>query len=722
MNKTVSINLGGQIFYIDEDVFQILQNYLNSLKDLFKSDPDGTEILSDIEYRLAELFIEAQPDRNESINKETVESAIATMGTVEDFQTVDEGESVMAMVPVDSNTGSSYGSQSNAGSVHKKLLRDPDDRVLSGVCAGLGHYFGINALWVRIAFLVIFFASGIGLIPYIILWIIMPKAVSSSDKLAMKGKPVNLNTLRDNVKSEIESKSGSGVDFINQLLQYTGKAIIALGKIFLIFLGFILLMTGIGMIIALGLSFIYGSEAYSIGASLSGMGAVSFFLMRVAAFLAIAIPVILFSLLFLRLVLNRHFFTDRRYLVPMAIVWLFSILSLIFMGGSIKAGFSKEGQIVDSYEFTNEGDTLHINKMDVLALSEGNRKYINITSDSFIIKDDTIYSKNVDLNIVPADIPNYRIDVVKTAKGRTTEKAEKNAALSNYYWDHSGNELMLDATSHIPSQYKWRKPGIKTILNVPYGQIVHLDRSTRSLIDDVDNIQNIYDRDMAGRLWASTEAGLDCLNCDEARLGSSVPDGAGISAIDIEGALSVKVIQSDKEDVEFSDAVLDSYNYRYEGSKLIISPIESDINGSDISRSSAKIYVKNLNDIYIKGLAEVDLKDLEGEHIDIRIEGASSTEIDIDYTSARIEIEGAADIDMKGTLDELTLSAEGMMKIDADDLVVSDADISLMGAMRADFHVTETMDINIEGPAYVKYSGDPTVTQSIDGPARVVKR
>jgi len=126
MNKTVTINLGGQIFYVEESVFNTLQTYLESLKRYFNNDPDGNEIISDIEYRLAELFIEGQQDRNTAISEEQVLAAISTMGTVSDFQEASESDEHSSLVPA------TQAHTSQESDINKKLLRDPDDRVLSG--------------------------------------------------------------------------------------------------------------------------------------------------------------------------------------------------------------------------------------------------------------------------------------------------------------------------------------------------------------------------------------------------------------------------------------------------------------------------------------------------------------------------------------------------------------------------------------------------------------
>jgi len=716
MNKTVTINLGGQIFYVEESVFDALQEYLDGLKSFFSTDPDGNEIIADIEYRLAELFIEGQTDRNSAISTAQVEEAIATMGTVSDFQEASESEEHSTLLP------SAETSTSQNFTAEKRLMRDPEDRVFSGVSSGLGHYFGINALWIRLAFLVVFLFQGFGLIPYIILWIIMPKAVSTSDKLSMKGKPINLSTLRENVKTDQVNNSGSAADFVNQLLHYGGRFLITFSKIMLIFFGGILLLAGIGIIVATGFLAISGGDMPLLADSFIGMNGFWYAIMRIAAFLAIAVPVILFSVLFLRLLLNRNFLNDRRYLYVLGSVWLVSALVLSLAGLKLKQDFKHEGQNLESFQFVNSYDTLKV-KVDPQFTYRGKKSSINISSDDFKIINDTLYSDQIQIDIVPADISEYRLDIIKTAKGKTIESAESRSASTNYYWEHAGDELLIGKMFNLPSNTQWRKQKVRLVLNVPYNQIVHLDRSTYKMIDNVDNIQNIYDRDMAGRSWSSTEAGLSCLDCDKEEINPATSYGKGqeINAIDIEGALSIKVIQSNMSKLEYSNELAEYYNFDYKGDKLVIRSKDDSIDGDEIAGSWAKIYVRDLSDIYIKGLAEVDLEDLKGDHLDIKIEGAAQTDFELDYASVDIEIQGAANVDMSGSVEELDLRAEGMMRIDAEDLTVSMAEIDMEGAMRADFHVTDEMNISLEGPSYIKYKGDPKISKTLSGPSRLVR-
>ena len=183
MNKTVNINLAGTFFHIDENAYLKLQRYLEAIKRSFTDSQGRNEIIADIETRIAELFNERVQNEKQVVSIKEVEEVIAIMGQPEDY-IVDE--EIFEDEPVKQHTQSSS---------HRKLFRDTDNAYIGGVSAGLGHYFGIDALWIRLIWVALLFGAGSGVLVYIILWILMPVAESTADKLSMSGKPVNITNI-----------------------------------------------------------------------------------------------------------------------------------------------------------------------------------------------------------------------------------------------------------------------------------------------------------------------------------------------------------------------------------------------------------------------------------------------------------------------------------------------------------------------------------------------
>lgn len=192
MNKTFNINLGGYPFTIDLDAFAELEQYLNSLESYFSDSEGCDEIVEDIEYRIAELFKEKLKKRK-ILNLKDVNQVMDMMGRPEQFDEVNTGTYAGTQKAFDVKTG-------------KRLFRDPDDQILAGVCSGLSAYFGIqDPVWMRLAFVISVFGFGFGVIPYIILWIVLPEALTSGDKLSMRGEAANVSNIARTVETEMQN-------------------------------------------------------------------------------------------------------------------------------------------------------------------------------------------------------------------------------------------------------------------------------------------------------------------------------------------------------------------------------------------------------------------------------------------------------------------------------------------------------------------------------------
>lgn len=197
MNKVININLGGHALTIDDDAYQALDRYLGQLKRHFKGSAGYENIMQDIEGRMAEIMTEKMGGRH-IVGLSDVKEAIATMGQPE--QLADED-----------GTQDSYYSRSDSQtytSTDKRLFRDPDNKVIAGICSGLAAYFGVkDPLWVRLVFVFTVLFAGFGILPYIILWIVVPEAKTSAEKLSMNGEPVNINSIANKIQDEVSDLS-----------------------------------------------------------------------------------------------------------------------------------------------------------------------------------------------------------------------------------------------------------------------------------------------------------------------------------------------------------------------------------------------------------------------------------------------------------------------------------------------------------------------------------
>ena len=188
MNKTVTCNIAGLVFHIEEQAYENLLNYINAVKKRLSNSSDADEIIQDVEARIAELFSNSISSRQEVILDKNVNEVIAALGKPEDFIIDDEFEFEKKS---EEETFSGFSNSRK----DKTLMRDTDNGVIAGVCAGIAAYIGWDVVWVRILFLIALFLPGFGFIVYVVLWIAAPAAQTSADRLRIQGKPVNIDTI-----------------------------------------------------------------------------------------------------------------------------------------------------------------------------------------------------------------------------------------------------------------------------------------------------------------------------------------------------------------------------------------------------------------------------------------------------------------------------------------------------------------------------------------------
>jgi len=256
MKKTVTVNLNGRVFTMDEDAYRLLDNYLNNIRIYFRKEEGSSEIIADFEARIEELFSEKTRLGYQVITIEQVEEVIARVGKPDDF-TDKEGEDT---------TNDKEEKQSNfteQKEVKKKFYRNVDDKMFGGVCSGISAYFGWDVLPVRIIFIILLFATSLWIVPfYLIAWIVFPYAQTAEQKLQMRGKPITVENIGKTVAADVGSappkeSKGCLAGFIDLVVGFMKVVLIGLGcliafpLLIVLFIVFILLFAvlfgGIGV-------------------------------------------------------------------------------------------------------------------------------------------------------------------------------------------------------------------------------------------------------------------------------------------------------------------------------------------------------------------------------------------------------------------------------------------------------------------------------------------
>lgn len=256
MNKTISITLAGLIFNLEEEAYHKLNQYLGDVRNHLGNSTDKNEVMSDIEASIAEKFSEKISPAKQVISSQDIDELIKVMGTVNDF---DEE------MPKDEKQEKVEDKTAEKGI--KKLYRNPDDTIIAGVCSGLAAYFGIDPVIVRFLFALSIFFGGFGIILYIVLWIIVPEAKNTAQKLEMSGDPVTLAAIEQVIKKNVKKvkeqnnnrKVKSTVQRLIELPVVLARALVSalkgLWPVLAVLIGLFFLLAGIFSITALSVSF-----------------------------------------------------------------------------------------------------------------------------------------------------------------------------------------------------------------------------------------------------------------------------------------------------------------------------------------------------------------------------------------------------------------------------------------------------------------------------------
>ena len=518
MNKTVNINLGGMFFHIDEDAYQKLTRYFDAIKRSLSNSSGQDEIIRDIEMRIGELITERHTSDKQVINIKEVDEIIGIMGQPEDYRIEDDA-------PAGSDTfDTTYLPK------RKKLYRDADRALIGGVCTGLGHYFGVDTVWIRIIFAILFFGFGIGLIPYIILWIAMPAAVTTSEKLEMTGEPVTISNIQKKVREEMDYLSekyrNTDIDRLGKQAK-TGAERIAsnvgdvfssvfkvfakiLGAIIAVFAGLTLLAVVIGLFMLLASIFV--DVPGLIYAESANYTAFPMGLIVLLGLLAAGIPFFFLFLLGLNMLSNNSGRVSNPVKYTLLALWLISVAVLTIFGIKQASETTERSKVVQKQEIMLQpNDTLSIGFRynDYFAKDIYDRSDLQITQDEQ--GKDIIYSNDVHVSVRKSPDKTAYILVEKRARGKSRKEARDRAEKITYKFSVEGSKVMLDNYLVTGTENKLRDQEVEIFVYLPAGVLLKPDESFKEFDYSDDDFFNLH---FSGNyLYRVTEDKVMCLNC-----------------------------------------------------------------------------------------------------------------------------------------------------------------------------------------------------------------
>lgn len=517
MNKTVNINIGGLFFHIDEDAFQKLTRYFDAIRRSLSNSSGHEEIMKDIEMRVAELFADRQKTDKHVINLKDVDQVVDVMGQPEDYRIDDDGETNKE---TNLNTGP-----------RKKLYRDKDKGFIAGVCTGLGHYFGIDAVWMKIIFIILAIASfGWMLLIYAILWIVTPKASTTAEKLQMTGEPVTISNIEKKVREEFENVAGkiknADYDKMGNQIKATadsagnkigdafssifGAFAKVLGALIVVFSSVALLAVCVTSVFLIFSSSLPENTVFNHIQTPIGLET-PLWVQGILFLLAAGIPLFFILILGLKLLVNN--------LRSIGSVAKYSLLGLwiIAVGILISLGVKELGQIAyDGKEVKKE--VINISKTDTLYIKFRNNdfysKNYNDKTDIWLTQDENnkqvIYSNNVSIQIMRTDEALPYLQIERLAKGKSAVEARNRAEKIKYGYTIQGNQLILDNYLLSEVNTKFRNQHVELFLYLPNGTLFKADESME-YYDYSHNFEIDYDDE--NNTYKMDNGLINCLNC-----------------------------------------------------------------------------------------------------------------------------------------------------------------------------------------------------------------
>lgn len=538
MNKTVNINLAGIFFHIDEDAYSKLQRYLEAIKRSFTDSQGRSEIIADIEARISELFNERMQNDKQVIRIKEVDEVISIMGQPEDYLVDDE--------IFEDEPQTSYSKKATSS---RKFFRDTDNSYIGGVSSGLAHYFGIDAIWIRLAWILLIFGAGTGILLYILLWVLVPEAKTTAEKIMMTGDPVNISNIEKKIKDGFDSVTETVGDVAKNVsdsvsnaaknidvkkgansiksssrtfFDTLGDIIMFFFKVFAKFIGVLLIIVGAAALIGLivGLFSVGVADIIHIPGldfiEIANAGETPIWLVSLFAFFAVGIPFFFLFYLGLKILINNLKSIGNIAKFSLLGLWLISIIALVVVGVRQASEHAFEESYVEKTELPiTANDTLNI-KM----IGHDNFNADHYHHDRFKLAhnengDKVLFSSDVDIIVKSTTDSVTRIGIRKRADGRDYEKAIERAKNINYNFDLKNNTLTLDSYLTTNPENKFSDQEVDVVLYLPENTVVYFNNSTKYGLNYRTYDGNIISRDDTNHYMKILYEDAECLDCPE---------------------------------------------------------------------------------------------------------------------------------------------------------------------------------------------------------------
>ncbi|SDJ94833.1 Phage shock protein PspC (stress-responsive transcriptional regulator) [Catalinimonas alkaloidigena] len=622
----------------------------------------------------------------------------------------------------------------------KKLYRDPENRALGGVASGISHFFGVDMVIVRILFVLGIFLGGAGILVYLVLWAIMPEARTLTERMRMQGEPVTL----DNIEARIRESFQPGPDgketvlmkillfpfrliatifnsiSTSGILQFLGDAIRVLTAVLLIFIGFVLIISSLGL--TSGLLTIFSMDGVFINEELpldllrrDFPTWVSF-----PAVLALFVPGVALGLSGLSLLAKRSLMKPILGFTLFGI-WIVSLVALSIAVPTYLNQYRTRGEF-------EQVETYHIPARTIVldARESGEASW-----------------QKTELKISGYEGHDLRLVKRFSARGLNRKSAVENASMIDHQVVRRDSTLIFDQNFEFQSDALFRRQELLMELYVPYGQEFRMDPSLEPILRSTLTPAGYNTSQLATGRWVFTQDGLTCLNCEKNRAddatSASSPASDQVTGqvydtyqdfhnISVGDMFRVYITQGDRYQVAVNapnQDISDNIHINQQGNELEISLDNSDRWTRwrrDYDEIRVDITTPRLERLYLHGACQADVSGFTGDVLSLDMEGAPHARVEANLKRLTLDLSGASELELIGTGDELNADLSGAAQLRAHRYEVSTADLDVSGASDARVYATRRLKADASGASQIRYRGTPEDLDLDSGNISSIKR
>lgn len=480
MKKTVSVNIKGMNFLIEEDAYELLHDYMNRLSHGLRNEKDNKDIIEDIEMRIAELCTTRLNVKKQVIEIEDIQVILDTLG--DPSQYLDES------VENDQDAHESASHTSTKHDRDRRLFRDLDNATIAGVCSGISNYFGIDVVLVRAIFLIVFFFGGFGIPLYIILWIVVPKAKSTIEKLRMRGKPITVDSVKEEVENASKRFQSETKAFTNRIRreEHWSKRFEALANFIATLFGVLLIIKGLFFLVLLLIFGIFGVRIIPVQSDLGYLSLPELAKMTVethsdyfwgfSGVMILSLSVIFFLILLgIKLVFKIRSRWSRIGLITLFFTGFIGLFFVLTIGLKSGRELSITGEIEQEIG-TYYGEELMLKPH---LSTYGSARGYTVKSEGrwgmLGIKGDKIREAGILIHFKPSSDSLYHISQAFSAKSHSHETALKKARNIVHTIAMDSNIVDLNNYFTYPRADKLRLQKVEIHVKIPSGKAVKIN-------------------------------------------------------------------------------------------------------------------------------------------------------------------------------------------------------------------------------------------------------